>query len=130
MSRSSWQSLVAVACGLVGLLLTGCFRGDENQVGITAAAGAGQVTTVQPVTDWRRKPLSLRLLGRVLQRPVGGASGAAAGRISPAVVTWAARGSYPDGVDDSTDLGALGDQLFGRISPAGQSPVDRVTLNR
>lgn len=130
MSRSSWQSLVAVACGLVVLLLTGCFRGDENQFGITAAAGAGQVTTVQPMISWRRKPLSLRLLGRVLNQPLGSQSAVSKGPISPAVVTWAARGSYPDGVNDSTDLGALGDQLFGRISPVGRSPADRVTLNR
>jgi hypothetical protein len=127
LSRPNWRSLAPLACSL-SCMLTGCFHGGENHLAVTAAVGTGQVTAVQPVTQWRRKPLSLRLLGRLLDQPEQ--AQALPGAISPAVVTWAARGSYPNGVDDSTDLGALGEQLFGRISSAGLSPVDRVTSSR
>lgn len=129
MSRPCWRSLVPLACGLF-CMLTGCFHGDENNFAVTAAVGTGQVTVMQPVTQWRRKPLSLRLLGRVLDQPEQAEAGASPRALSPAVVAWAARGTYPDGVDDAIDLGALGDQLFGRISPVGLSPVDRVTSSR
>ena len=126
MSRSIFRLLAPLFLSLSCML--GCFRGDENQLAVTAAVGAGQVTTLRTATPWRRKPLSLRLLGRVLDQ-----SDQAQGRsqaISPAVVTWAARGSYPDGIDEATDLAGLGDRLFNRFSPVGQSPVDPVTSNR
>jgi hypothetical protein len=127
MFRLNWRLLAPLACGL-SCMLTGCFRGDEHHFAVTAAAGTGQVTTVRPVTQWRRKPLSLRLLGRVLDQP--DQAQALPGAISPAVVTWAARGIYPDGVDEAIDLASLGDRLFNRLRPTGLSPADRVTSSR
>ena len=127
MSRPIWRSLAPLAWSIF-CMLGGCFHGDENHFAVTAAVGTGQVTTPRPVSQWRRTPLSLRLLGRVLDQPDQDRGPSQA--ISSAVVTWAARGIYPDGIDESTDLASLGDRLFNRFNPVGQLPADHVTSNR
>ena len=126
MSRTSWLSPAALACCLAGML-TGCLHSDENHLGVTAAAGAGHVTTMRPVTEWRRKPLSLRLLGLVLDQQVDSQIGESRRRLSPAVVNWAARGMGPDGVAEPTDLVDLEAMLLGNLSPTAQSPAGHAT---
>jgi hypothetical protein len=110
----------------VAALITGCFRAE--QAPLAAAATTGQCVALQPKVTWRRKPLSLRTLGRVMQAsrtPVDGRQPP----ISRAVVSWAAPAVLPDGIDQSTDLDRLGDILFHRVSGAGQPPADLAILN-
>lgn len=109
------------------VLIAGCFQ--AKQTPLAAAASAGQVVALQPGVKWRRKPLSLRTLGRVLQAssaPINGKQPP----VSRAVVNWAAGAVLPDGVTESTDLDRLGDLLFHRVSDAGQPPMDLLTASR
>ena len=109
------------------VLIAGCFQ--AKQTPLAAAASAGHLLAPQAKVTWRRKPLSLRTLGRVMQA----SSKAVNGRqlpVSRAVVNWAAAAVLPNGVDESTNFDRLGNILFRRVSGVDQSPKGLVTSSR
>ena len=63
----SIRFLAAVLVASVLLSATGCIRGRSESLGVTAAAGAGQVGSIAPRAS-RRQRISLRALGRMLEQ--------------------------------------------------------------
>jgi len=118
--------LLAVAATVTFCGLAGCSSGREDPLGVTVAAASGNLKAAKPAERWRRKPLSLRVLGRVLEHASDHSRSGGAKTVLPAVVIrWAARGSHPDGVPASTDLATLGDELLRPLTPRDRSPADR-----
>lgn len=76
--------LAAVLVVPVVLSAAGCIRGKSESLGVTAAAGAGQVGSVTP-RESRRQRISLRALGRMLEKAQRETAGKQPAGYSPAV---------------------------------------------
>ncbi len=108
--------------------VAGCFHADQPQLAGAAAVGSVQRLAGRSDVTWRRKRLSLRTLGRIMQS-TSSASGQSS-MVPRPLVSWAARAVLSDGVDATTDFEHLGERLFGPVIRGDRSPADLASAGR
>ena len=113
---------------VVTVAVAGCFRADQPQLAGAAAVGSVPLPAGRSDVTWRRKRLSLRTLGRIMQS-TSSASGQSS-MVSRPLVSWAARAVLPDGVDATTDFEHLGERLFGPVIRGDRSPAGLASAGR